>query len=61
MVPLYHFFHYLLAPLRSNGGRLCFTAGLFYFIFYFFIYRSSSETTQPIFVKFSGIVYSGVV
>ena len=52
------FMEYLSAPLRSNGGRLCFTAGLFLFIF---IHRSFSETTQPIFAKFSGIVYSGVV
>ena len=28
---------------------------------YFFIHGSCSETTRPIFAKFSGIVYSGVV
>ena len=32
-----------------------------YFIFIFFVHRSTSETTRHIFAKFSGIVYSGVV
>ena len=48
----------LSAPLRSNGGRLCFATVFFYL---FFIHRSFSETTRPILTKFSGIVYSGVV
>ena len=48
----------LSAPLRSNGGRLCFATVYFYF---FFIHRSFSETTRPILTKFSGIVYSGLV
>ena len=68
----------LSAPLRSNGGRLCFATVYYrhpcvatradyvllrfiYFIFFFFIQRSFSETTRPILTKFSGIVYSGVV
>ena len=46
----------LSAPLRSNGGRLCFAT-----VYLFFIHRSFSETTRPILTKFSGIVYSGVV
>ena len=32
-----------------------------YFILFFFIHRSFSETTRPILTKFSGIVYFGVV
>ena len=53
----------LSAPLRSNGGRLCFATVYFiFFIFiFFFIHRSFSETTRLILTKFSGIVYSGVV
>ena len=34
---------------------------LLIFFSFFFIHRSFSETIQPIFTKFSGIVYSGVV
>ena len=51
---------FLSAPLRSNGGRYV----LLLFIFYLhllFIHRSFSKTTQPIHIKFPGIVYSGVV
>ena len=53
---------YLSAALRSNAP-IMFCYGLFYFFFYFyfFIQRSFSKTTRPILIKFSGIVYSGVV
>ena len=50
---------FLSAPLRSNGAD--YVLLLFIFILFFFIHPSFSETTRPIFTKFSGIVYSGVV
>jgi len=39
---------------------IMFYVGLF-FIYFFFIHRSFSETTRPIHTKFSGIVYSSVI
>ena len=40
---------------------IMFNLCLFLFIYLFFIQRLFSETTEPILIKFSGIVYSGVV
>ena len=51
----------LSALLRSKGADYVLRRFIFFIFLFFFIHRSFPETTRPIFVKFSGNVYSGVV
>ena len=53
-----NFLLFIIGTLASNGGRLCFPS---VYLYLFFIHHSFSDTTRPIFAKFSGIVYFGVV
>ena len=59
MEPIMFYVGLLSALLRSKGAD--YVLRRFIFFFFFFIHRSFPETTWPIFVKFSGNVYSGVV
>ena len=55
---------FLWTPLCSSGADYVLLLFIFIFsifLFYFFIHRSFSETTRPIFKNVSGIVFSGKV